>query len=86
MIKTGKLTLDHQLHVEVSALQKICGRKKGGYTESDESFTKRKDDTNMTQIYIYIYIYLCGITVFHKRVLNCHIYRWKEQNNYAGEK
>ena len=62
MIKTGKLTLDHQLHVEVSALQKICGRnnisihwiskqlqlcdvltKKGASTESDESFTKRKD-------------------------------------------
>ena len=41
-------------------------------------------------MYIYIYIcvcvYLCGITVVHKRVLNCHKYRWKEQNNYAGEK
>ena len=37
-------------------------------------------------IYIYIYIYLCGITIVHKRVLNYHIYRWKEQNNYAGEK
>ena len=31
-------------------------------------------------------IFLCGITVVHERVLNCHIYRWKEQNNYAGEK
>ena len=37
-------------------------------------------------IYILIYIYLCGITFVHKRVLNCHIYRWKEQNNYVGEK
>ena len=37
-------------------------------------------------IYIYIYIYLCGITFVHKRVLNYHIYRWKEQNNYVGEK
>ena len=35
---------------------------------------------------IYIYIYLCGITFVHKRVLNYHIYRWKEQNNYVGEK
>ena len=37
-------------------------------------------------IYIYVYIYLCGITFVHKRVLNYHIYRWKEQNNYVGEK
>ena len=37
-------------------------------------------------IYIYIYISLCGITFVHKRVLNYHIYRWKEQNNYVGEK
>ena len=37
-------------------------------------------------IYIYIYLYLCGITFVHKRVLNYHIYRWKEQNNYVGEK
>ena len=37
-------------------------------------------------VYIYTYIYICGITVVHKRVLNYHIYRWKEQNNYAGEK
>ena len=41
--------------------------------------------------YIYIYIYLCGITFVHKTVLNYHIYiiyiyRWKEQNNYGGEK
>ena len=35
---------------------------------------------------IYINIYLCGITFVHKRVLNYHIYRWKEQNNYVGEK
>ena len=35
---------------------------------------------------IYICIYLCGITFVHKRVLNYHIYRWKEQNNYVGEK
>ena len=33
-----------------------------------------------------MYIYLCGITFVHKRVLNYHIYRWKEQNNYVGEK
>ena len=41
-----------------------------------------------TYIYIYthIYIYLCGITIVHKRVLNYHTYRWKEENNYAGEK
>ena len=38
-------------------------------------------------IILYIYIlYLCGITFVHKRVLNYHIYRWKEQNNYVGEK
>ena len=37
-------------------------------------------------IYIYIYIYLCGITFVHERMLNYHIYRWKEQNNYVGEK
>ena len=41
---------------------------------------------NRYYIYIYIYIYLCGITFVHKRVLNYHIYRWKEQNNYVGEK
>ena len=35
---------------------------------------------------IYIYIYPCSITIVHKRVLNYHIYRWKEQNNYVGEK
>ena len=29
---------------------------------------------------------LCSITIVHKRVLNYHICRWKEQNNYAGEK
>ena len=32
-------------------------------------------------IYIYIYIYLCGITFVHKRVLNYHIYRWKEHTD-----
>ena len=37
-------------------------------------------------IYIYIYIYLCSRTMVHKRMLNCHIYRWKEQNNYVGKK
>ena len=40
-------------------------------------------------IYIYIYntcIHLCSITIVHKRVLNYHIYRWKEQNNYVSEK
>ena len=34
---------------------------------------------------MYIYISL-RITFVHKRVLNYHIYRWKEQNNYVGEK
>ena len=33
---------------------------------------------------ICIYIYPCGITIVHKRELSYHIYRWKEQNNYAG--
>ena len=37
-------------------------------------------------IFICINIYLCGITIVHKRALNYYIYRWKEQNNYAGEK
>ena len=42
-------------------------------------------------MYVYIYIYiiyicLCGIAFVHKRVLNYHIYRWKEQNNYVDEK
>ena len=37
-------------------------------------------------IYIYIYIYLSSITIVHKRLLNSHIYRWKEENNYVGEK
>ena len=37
-------------------------------------------------IYIYIHIYLCSRTMVHKRMLNYHIYRWKEQNNYVGEK
>ena len=38
-------------------------------------------------IYICIYIYIySSITIVNKRVLNCHIYRWKEQNNYVGEK
>ena len=51
----------------------------------------RKDETKKyiyiyIYIYMYIYIYLCGITIVHKRVLNYHIYRWKEQNNYAGKK
>ena len=32
-------------------------------------------------IYIYIYIYISL-----RWVLNYHIYRWKEQNNYLGEK
>ena len=36
-------------------------------------------------IYIYIHTYLCCITCVHKRVLNYHIYRWKEQNTYVGE-
>ena len=43
-----------------------------------------------TYIYIYIYIIyiynLSAIAVVDKRVLNYHIYRWKEQNNYVGEK
>ena len=40
-----------------------------------------------TYIYIYtIYIYLCGKTIVHNRVLNYHIYWWKEESNYAGEK
>ena len=29
---------------------------------------------------------LNGITFVHKKVLNYHIYKWKEQNNYVGEK
>ena len=33
-------------------------------------------------IYIYMYIYFCSITFIHKRVLDYHMYRWKEQNNY----
>ena len=35
--------------------------------------------------YIYIHTYLCCITCVHKRVLDYHIYRWKEQNTYVGE-
>ena len=30
------------------------------------------------------WIYLCSITFVHKRVLDYHIYRWKEQNNYVN--
>ena len=43
------------------------------------------DDPDLNvRYYIYI-IYLCSITIVHKRVLNYHTYRWKEQNNYVGE-
>ena len=42
--------------------------------------------TCCTYIATYLHIYICGITFVHKRVLNYHIYRWKVQNNYVGEK
>ena len=32
------------------------------------------------------WMYLGYITFVHKRVLDYHIYKWKEQNNYVGEK
>ena len=60
------------------------------FLESSSNVLKRnyqgKKILALPYIYIYIYIYLCSITIVHKRVLNYHIYRWKEQNNYIGEK
>ena len=35
--------------------------------------------------YILYYIY-SSITIVHKKVLNYHFYRWKEQSNYVGQK
>ena len=48
---------------------------------SEKSVTKKHDESSSFDYPIHTYIY-----IVHKRVLNYHIYKWKEQNNYVGEK
>ena len=46
-------------------------------------FTAAKGTQTSSQMCSLVEAY---IYIVHKRVLNYHIYRWKEQNNYVGEK